>query len=416
MRRIIGRQMLLTAALALMVTACGGDGTALTTSTTTITTSIPASSTTTASTLPAETTTTTSTTTTTTLPSGPALATEGDRNTIVEAFQWLLNCNGYGDLTVDGVFGPATRAAVVTAQTAIGKAADGAPDEETLAALSRTCTENRRVAADETVTLVGNAAPEDPEAYAVALLSDSVLTAAITPVAGLTIALLASDGTVVEPQPDTATWLIDTAGDFAIQVAADPDPLTFQLDLEISAGTAGAADWILATNGVTYRGTKLSLGDDAETVIEKVTDFLGHDVRSAYGEFDTGWTTVTQPGNMGLRGISIGGFAFLFYGPDPANPDRPETLARIRFEGAHPDARGAARPDNYVTTAEGVTVGDTVADLRAAYGGRVILGNNADEHYYRYSDSGGELCFYFTTPTAPSDFSPIGEIATECRD
>ena len=415
MRRIISRPILAAAALALTVAACGGDGTALTTSTTTAATSIPATSTTTASTVPAETTTSTSTTTTTTLPSGPALATEGDRNEIVEAFQWLINCNGHGDLTVDGVFGPATKAAVVTAQTAIGKAPDGAPDEETLATLSRTCAEARRIDADETVTLVGNAAPEDPETYAVAMLSDSVLTADLEPAEGLTITLLASDGTVLEPQPDTTTWLIDTAGDFAIQVAADPDPLTFELVLEISAGTAGAADWILATNGVTYRGTKLSLGDDAETVIDKVTDFLGHEVRSGYGEFDTGWTVVTQPGNMGLRGISIGGFAFLFYGPDPVNPDRPETLARIRFEGAHPDAGGAARPDNYVTTAEGVTVGDTVADLKAAYGTRVTPGNNADEYYYRYADSGGELCFYFTTAAAPTDFSPISEIATQCR-
>ncbi|MCJ7726820.1 MAG: peptidoglycan-binding protein [Acidimicrobiia bacterium] len=414
MRRIGSRPILLAAALALAVTACGGDGSALTTSTIPNATTTPDASTTTASTVPAETTTSTSTTTTTTLPSGPALATEGDNNETVEAFQWLLNCNGYGDLTIDGAFGPATLAAVEAAQIAIGKADDGAPDEETLAALSRTCSEDRRITPDTAVTLVGNAAPEDPETYPVALLSDSVLTAAITPAAGLTIALLASDGTVVEPQSDD-TWLVDTAGDFAIQVSADPDPLTFELSLGISAGTAGAADWIISPTGVAYRGTKLALGDDAETVIEKVIDFLGHGVRSGYGEFDTGWTTITQPGNMGLRGISIGGFAFLFYGPDPANLDRPETLARVRFEGTHPDASGAARPDNYVATSEGVTVGDTVADLKAAYGTRVTLGNNADEYYYRLAESGRELCFYFTTPAAPTDFSPISEIATQCR-
>ncbi|MBU1865985.1 MAG: peptidoglycan-binding protein [Actinobacteria bacterium] len=411
MRRIIGRSLLLVAACALAAASCGGDGSALTTTTTILD---PGSSTT-VTTRPAPQTTTTSTTTTTTLPSGPPLVTEGDRNETVEAFQWLLNCNGYGDLTVDGVFGPATRTAVEAAQTSLGRAADGAPDEDTLADLSRACLQNRRLSDTAATTVVANAAPDDPEFFSIALLADSVVTTTLTPASAVTASLLNANGTAVEPQDD-GTWRVETTADYLIEVDAATNPVTFRLEIAVAAGTPETGDWIISTNGVAYRGTKLSLGADAETVLEKVIDFLGHDVRSRYGEFDTGWTAITEPGNMGLRGVAIGGFSFLFFGPDPANPDRPETLARVRFEGAHPDADGADRPDDYVTTSEGITVGDTLADLKAAYGSGVKPGSNAEEHYYRFTDSGGELCFYFTTTDEPADSAKISEIATECRD
>jgi hypothetical protein len=160
----------------------------------------------------------------------------------------------------------------------------------------------------------------------------------------------------------------------------------------------------------------LAIGDDAETVIEHIFDFLGHGVRGAYAEFDTGWYPITEPRNIGLRGIFIEGLAFLFYGPaDPDNPDRPETLARVRFEGPSDDADGNPRPDNYVTTAEGITVGDTLADLKAAYGSNVGSGSSSEQAYYRYTDSGGELCFYFEGLDEPTELSPIVEMATECR-
>ena len=45
----------------------------------------------------------------------------------------------------------------------------------------------------------------------------------------------------------------------------------------------------------------------------------------------------------------------------------------------------------------------------------VTSGSNSDEFYYRLTDSGGELCFYFDAPDEPTDYSPITEIASECR-
>ena len=56
-----------------------------------------------------------------------------------------------------------------------------------------------------------------------------------------------------------------------------------------------------------------------------------------------------------------------------------------------------------------------LADLVDAYGTRVRYGHNSEEHYYRFADSGGELCFYFDTEDEPTDFDPIVEIASECR-
>ena len=72
-------------------------------------------------------------------------------------------------------------------------------------------------------------------------------------------------------------------------------------------------------------------------------------------------------------------------------PDRPETLARVRFEGPSDDADGNPRPDNYVTTAEGITVGDTLADLKVAYGSNVGSGSSSEQAYYRWPQKYGGM-------------------------
>ncbi len=408
MRRFIPRSALWITGFAMLVASCGGDGAPAST-----TTSMPPDTT---SSTAGETTTTVvpTTTTSTTLPGGPPLATQGDRNEIVEAFQFLLNCNDFGDLTVDGVFGPLTLAAVEAAQRSLGREVNGAPDEETLAELSRSCSERRRLDGEEAVTVVGNAAPDDPEAFSLALLSDSVVSVTFVQGTGLTVTVIGADGAEVDPREDS-TWRIDTTQDYTIEVGAPDGPITFAIAVEVATGVPETGDWILATDGLSYRGTKLTLGSDAQTVIDQVFEFLGHGVRGAYDEFDTGWYTVAEPGDMGLRGIFVEGFALLFFGPDPNNPDRPETWERHRFVGPTVDAAGNPRPDDYATTAEGITVGDTLADLKAAYGGRVTAGSNSEEHYYRLSDARGVLCFYFEGEDAPTDYSPIVEIASECR-
>lgn len=411
MRRLVARPLLPILGLALVAAACGGDAAPTTTTTapvvTTSTTAPPPTSTTT-------TTAPTTTTTETTLPAGPPLAVEGDRNEIVAAIQFLLNCNGFGDLEVDGAFGPATRAAVETAQRNLGRTVNGELDEDTFAALARSCPEGRRLEGEGEVAVAGNAAPDDPEVFSIALLEASIVEIEVTRGTGATVALVGADGVKVAPAADLR-WEIEVTQDYIIEVTAAEEALTFSLEVRVTVGERETGDWILATNGLIYKGTRLALGTDAQTVIDKVFEFLGHGVRSGYGEFDTGWYAITDPNDMGLRGIFIEGFALLFYGPDPNNPDRPETWARHRFEGPGFDRNGNARPEGYATTAEGITVGDTLADLKDAYGTRVRLGSNDEEFYYRFTDSGGELCFYFDTTAEPTDFAPIVEIASQCR-
>ncbi len=409
MRRIIGRPALFGAGLAVVLASCGGDAAPTTTTPVPTETAVTTSST---EAVVAETTTSTSTDTTLP-PRGPPLAVEGDNNETVEAYQFLLNCNGFGDLTLDGAFGPATLAAVEAAQTSLGRAVDGAPDDEMMAELSRSCSESRRLEGDGVVTVIGNAAPDDPETFSVALLSGSTMAVTVTQGTGLTVIVRGANGSEITLQGQS-TWEIDTTQDYLIEVGSPSGPVTFALAVNVTTGVQETGDWILATDGVTYRGTKLALGDDAQTVIERIIDFLGHGVRGAYAEFDTDWYPITDPQDLGLRGIFIEGFAFLFFGPDPANPDRPETFERHRFVGPSDDADGNARPDDYATTAEGITVGDTLADLKAAYGDQVTAGSNSEEHYYRLTDAGGELCFYFG-PDEPTDFDQISEIASECR-
>jgi hypothetical protein len=408
---------LVVVALALVLAACGGDDDGAETTTTAVVDTSAATSTTGAG--PTETTTaespesTTSTSTETTVPAGTPIAVQGDNNVTVEALQYLLNCNGYADLTLDGAFGPATLAAVQAAQTDLGREVNGTPDDGTMADLSRSCSQARRLEGEGVVTIVGNAAPDDPEFFSVALLSNSTISVDVTQGTGLDVTLTGVDGSEAVLRGSTP-WQVETTQDYLLEVAALADPVTFTLEIEVAEGERELGDWVLATDGVIYRGTKLALGSDAETVIEQIFDFLGHGVRGAYDEFDTGWYAITDPSDMGLRGIFIEGFAFLFFGPDPNNPDRAETFVRHRFVGPSDDAEGNARPDDYATTAEGVTVGDTLADLKAAYGSVVSPGSNSEEHYYRLVYSTGDLCFYFGDD-APDDMSPIIEIASECR-
>lgn len=401
MPRRSNRAVVLTAALTLVVAACTG-GTAGETTTTTL--------------APSDTTTTTAapTTTTTTLPpGGPPLIRDGDNNETVAAFQWLLTCTGYGNLTPDGNYGPATGEAIRTAQTALGKEANGEPDEEVLAALSRACAQSREIEEfEEPVTLIGNAAPGDPEIFTVELTFAQSLTITADP-PELDVTVRGADGVPVEPDEETGVFSPGTSGIFEIVVNSFTDPTTFTLLVAVT-DTAAEAAWIINTRSITYDGNRIELGDNASDVIDQVFEYLGHGVRDQYDEFDTGWYTIADPQPTGIRGLFVGGLAFLFFGPHPGDPDAPEYLVRIRYEGSTPDAEGNDRPPGYVATPLGITVGNTLADLKVAYGSSVTAGSNANEHYYRYSEAGGVLCFYFGS-SAPNDSTEIIEIATECR-
>lgn len=393
-------------ALTLIAGACGDDD-AATTSTTTGTTVAE-----TTTTMPEATTTTVPETTTTssTLPASPVLARQGDENDTVAAIQFLLDCLGYGDLTIDGEFGAATTTAVKKAQEALGLEATGDPTEDLFAALWRTCTQARTIdPGEDPVTVIGYADPGAPEVFPIPLIFGSTLTVQVTSGEGVLVLVKTDDGTPLATV-DGTSFPVPASGDYTIEVGAEGEPGMFTLEVGVASGE-GAGDWIITTDGVSYKGTQFPLGTAAGPMITKIFEALGHGVRTDFDEFDTGWDDPAQPG---FRGILIEGMAFLFFGPTPADPGIPETFGRFRYVGPSFDKDGNPRPAGYVQTLSGITVGNTLADLKETYGSNVKPGSDTVGHYYRYASSGKEVCFYFGK-TAPTDATQIVEISTQCR-
>jgi hypothetical protein len=219
---------------------------------------------------------------------------------------------------------------------------------------------------------------------------------------GVTLTLLDAADAIVDRNRHQP-WSIGTTGAFSLVVTADLVPTT-TLNIEV-VRTPRVADWLLTTTGITYKDTPEAHDrGSARGIIDKIFEYLGHGCGG--DEFDTGWNAA---GQEGVRGISIEGFRFLFFEPDPGH------LARIRVLAPTTDADGEPRPAFYVTTPQGIGPGHTRAKLLEIYPGVTSGKNSDDEYFYRLTNSGGELCFYFGT-TQPTDTSPILEMSTECRD
>jgi len=190
---------------------------------------------------PSSTTTTSSSTTTTTLgliPNGPAIAQEGDRNELAEALQFLINCNGHAQLTVDGVFGPATSAGVEATQEALGREVTGAPDEETFAELSRGCSEDRRVEIDEEdegeQIVVGNAAGGDTEIYFMRAEAGQRMSVVVESEGGGAVVAVRTAGGQTLGSSGERVWTaeIEEDGDYLIEVSAT-EPTTFTATISL---------------------------------------------------------------------------------------------------------------------------------------------------------------------------------------
>jgi hypothetical protein len=220
---------------------------------------------------------------------GPAIALEGDRNETVEAIQFLINCNQFADLTVDGVLGPASLAAIRDVQTAYGRESTGAMDDETFAQLSRGCTEDRRIdiggegAGQEIV--VGNVVTDDPETYfmrveegrRIAVVVESETGAAVVSVRRV-------DGSTIGDARVTA-WAedVDETGDYVIEISTVGDAVTF-------TATVYAVDVEIDPPGSAPDGT-IELDDFEEAVTEVCLDTNGNS--SYVAETGPGYLVVT---------------------------------------------------------------------------------------------------------------------------
>lgn len=279
------RRLLPLAGLLLVATACfGGSGDSTTTEA--------------ASTTAAPVTTVPDTTSTTLIANGTPLVSEGDRNETVAAFQFLLNCNGFGSLVVDGVFGPASQAAVEAAQVALGRETTGAPDEETLALLSRDCADSRRIETEGGRGIaVGNVGPSDPDRYLVRSGDTGRIAAVVVSDGGIArLDVGAIDGTPVAGGSAAVAGEVVDDVDYAIQVMTVGEAATYALYvsvLEPPAGAIAAAD----------PGT-INLGGREQAVAEVCLDTTGE---AAYvAETATGYLVIAT-GAVGTFGPAFGG-------------------------------------------------------------------------------------------------------------
>lgn len=266
--RVHGSATAWAAVLVLAVSACTG-GSADTT-----TTSAPTTSSTTS---------TSSTTTTTTTPliaNGPAIVFEGDRNETVEAFQFLINCNGFAELTVDGAFGPATLTGIEATQQALGREVTGAPDDETLGLLSRGCSEDRRVEIDESdegdQIVVGNVAANDPDIYFIRVDDGLRFSVVVTSETGAVVASVREvDGTTIGPSGVRA-WAedIEESADHVVEISTTGEPITYvatfaEAELELEDVAAADEDtMVLDEFEETITGVCLDTNGDASYVAE----------------------------------------------------------------------------------------------------------------------------------------------------
>lgn len=257
-------------------------------------------------------TTTTSTTTTTTeppAPSGPPIATEGDTNEVVFAIQFLMNCAGYGPLEVDGAFGPATAAAIEEMQADLDREVTGEPDEFTLALLSRSCADSRRLeVGDNAVRAAGNVSAADPDTYFVEADEGDRLAVLVDSTTGeARIQVRGPDGNPVGPST-VAAWAFDLAvtQEHVITVVTTGDATSYTLTAAVLDPPDGAAPAAADPDTVAV--------DDLEEAVTRVClDTTGDG--SYVAETGSGYLIVATgaPGSFAMSRGGIGASAEFVY-------------------------------------------------------------------------------------------------------
>jgi peptidoglycan hydrolase-like protein with peptidoglycan-binding domain len=306
------RRALLIVGVAMLV-AAGCSGEAAETGETAETTAPTAAPDGTSTTRPDETTTSTSTASDTSAGSTeplPAFLVEGDRGSYVAALQFLLDCAGYGPVTVDGVFGPRTAQAVRLAQGAEGKRITGEPDEATFALLARACGERRVLylvsdgqfdASGNTILeIAGNVADGDPDTFDLAIDGGRSISVEVVMRAPVDVSVEGPDGTVLHPPGETTfTVEIPVTEVYTIRVSG-VGPASYQLFLKIPPRPPDEpfdpSEWI----GIEYSG------DHPEGLEFVRGQCVGVDLSCDYA-----FTLTVRPEAVGLSGIISGPVDYL---------------------------------------------------------------------------------------------------------
>jgi peptidoglycan hydrolase-like protein with peptidoglycan-binding domain len=355
----------LAAALSLLAAACNGGAAATTTVTST---SLAAA------------------TTTTTLgrieleANGTPFLQEGDTGAYVEALQFYLICTGHERLsadgpviTVDGDYGPITADAVAYYQAELRRIPSGDPDEETFAQLARDCREERAVAFPDregVVVVAGNVGPGDDEVLALEGVQGRVMTIVVSE-GEIQATLETTDGTRVQQVSLGGGWSgkLPTDSDYRLRVTGGQAD-SYLLDIQVARPRFVNIDF--GRMALTADGFGIvSLGDDAERVIERLQEILGNPAA------DSGWATgdaggrtclgsnrhltwVIQPAEQGDQHPAV---LYVHFSDDDTGA---QTLAEYAYVSLDPQAVDAGAMG--LSTAGGVTIGRTIAEFVAAYG------------------------------------------------
>ena len=255
--------------------------------------------------------TTTEATTTTTeppTPNGAPIATLGDNNATSFALQFLMNCAGYGPLEVDGVFGPATEAAVQAMQVDLGREETGSPDDETLGLLSRACDETRRLTLDAgEIDAVGNVSAADPDTYVLRAEEDQRVAVVLTSDTGSArVEVSGADGGTLGPGTVSA-WAADIPAtqDYLIQVVTTGDSTTYFLTV---------ADVVPGDGAITAADDGMVVIDDLEEAVSRVCLDTAADT-SYVAESGSGHLVITfgSPGSFATNRGGVGAWVEFVY-------------------------------------------------------------------------------------------------------
>lgn len=355
----------LSVVLALAVAACGG--------TAATTTTAPSSS-------------TIGPTTTTTLgrieliPNDEPFIRQGDSGAFVEALQFYLICTGHDRLgtegptiTVDGNYGPITAEAVAYYQAELRRVPSGDPDEATFAQMARDCGEERPIAFPEhqgVLAVAGNVGPGDDEVFTLEGVKGRVMTIVVSE-GEVQATLETAEGARVQQVGLGGGWsgMLPTNSEYRLRVAGSRVS-SFVVDLQVARPRFVNIDFgrmRLAADGFGI----VTFGDDAEPVIERLELILGTPTD------DSGWATgdaagrtcagsnrhltwVIQPAEDGDAHPAV--LHVHFSDQDGGG----QAFAEYAYVSLDPQAVDAGALD--LSTAQGVTIGRTIAEFVAAYG------------------------------------------------
>lgn len=330
--------------------------------------------------------TTLATTTTTTLgrvqlePNGPPFLQQGDSGAYVEALQFYLICTGHDRIdeeapviTVDGSYGPITRDAVAYYQAQLRRVPSGNPDEETFAQLARDCAEERPVVFPNhqgVVAVAGNVSPGDEEILNLEGVQGRVVTIVVS-TGDIQAVLETTEGARVQQVSLGGGWSgkLATDTDYRLRVTG-AQTVSYALDVQVARPRFIDIDFgrmRLAADGFGI----VSLGDDAERVIERLQVILGEPA------LDSGWATgdadgrtclgsnrhltwIVQPADEGDQHPAV--LYVHFTEEDAAG----RAFSEYAYVSLDPQAVDAGAMD--LSTAGGVTIGRTIAEFVAVYG------------------------------------------------